>query len=170
MPASSDDFRSLMGTFPTGVTVVTAINAAGKPRGMTCSSLCSVSLTPPTLLACLRHGSSTLEAVLDQGRFSVNLLHAKSQVVAELFASATTLDRFHRVDWHMDPEACGPHLSVDAHSVADCEVSATQHVGDHSVVFGKVLRVSRQNDQLPLLYGLRRFSAWPVEHAYEYQR
>jgi flavin reductase (DIM6/NTAB) family NADH-FMN oxidoreductase RutF len=130
---------------------------------MTCSSLCSVTLAPPTLLACLRHGSTTLEAVLDQGRFSVNLLHADSQVVAELFASATTADRFSRVDWHVDPEAGGPHLTTDAHSVADCEVSATEHVGDHAVVFGRVLRVSQQLDRRPLLYGLRRFAAWPVE-------
>ncbi|HEX2419433.1 MAG TPA: flavin reductase family protein [Micromonosporaceae bacterium] len=169
MPASSEDFRSLMGTFPTGVAVVTAMNSSGQPRGMTCSSLCSVSLTPPILLVCLRHGSSTLEAVLDQGRFSVNLLHSESQVVAELFASAAALERFHRVDWHMDPDGCGPHLTVDAHSIADCEVSTMQHVGDHAVVFGTVLRISRQNDQSPLLYGLRRFTTWPLEQVYEYQ-
>lgn len=164
MPLFSDSFRSLMGTFPTGVAVLAALDGNGTPRGMTCSSLCSVSLTPPTLLACLQHSSSTLEAILHHKRFSVNLLHAESQAVAELFASATT-DRFDKVVWHMDSDSCGPHLTVDAHSVADCRVSATEEVGDHTVVFGTVIRARRQHTHRPLLYGLRRYAAWPLEQA-----
>src|SRR6266540_7393763 len=58
------DFQALMASFPSGVAIVTATGSDGKPYGMTCSSLCSVALTPPTLLVCMRNGSPTLDAVL----------------------------------------------------------------------------------------------------------
>lgn len=65
---SRDEYRDLMCSFPTGVTVVTTLDAAGEPFGMTCTSMTSVTLRPPTLLVCLRVGSATLEAVRNRGR------------------------------------------------------------------------------------------------------
>src|SRR5439155_979792 len=52
--AVPDRFRAMMSAFPTGVAVVTTTDADGRPHGMTCSSVCSVTLEPPTLLVCLR--------------------------------------------------------------------------------------------------------------------
>ncbi|HZN19459.1 MAG TPA: flavin reductase family protein [Micromonosporaceae bacterium] len=155
-----EDFRSFMARFPTGVAVVTTLDSAGIPRGMTCSSVCSVTLKPPTLLVCLRCGSPTLNAVLDRGLFAVNLLHERAQPVAQLFASGQP-DRFDRVRWHAEPGAV-PHLVDDAHAVADCRVSHTDLVGDHMVVFGEVQQVWQQPAPEPLLYGLRQYAAWPV--------
>ncbi|MFG3578716.1 flavin reductase family protein [Micromonospora chersina] len=160
VPVSHQDFRDLMGSFPTGVAVVAAIRPDGRPIGMTCSSVCSVSLTPPTLLACLRVGSSTLDAILARSCFTVNLLHADAQPAAELFASAAP-DRFERVVWDLEPDGAGPHLIRDAHRVADCRLSGTAPVGDHQIIFGEVVRVSMRVAGRPLLYGLRRYSAWP---------
>jgi flavin reductase (DIM6/NTAB) family NADH-FMN oxidoreductase RutF len=157
---SDQDFRSLMGSFPTGVAVVAALRQDGRPIGMTCSSVCSVSLAPPTLLACLRLGSSTLEAILARSTFTVNLLNADAQPAAELFASSAP-DRFERVAWDMEPDGAGPHLVRDAHRVADCRLSDTAPVGDHQIIFGEVVRVSTWVVGRPLLYGLRRYSAWP---------
>ncbi|GLZ28507.1 FMN reductase (NADH) RutF [Lentzea sp. NBRC 105346] len=155
--AVTDSFRSLMASFPTGVAVVTAFDGSS-PRGMTVSSLCSATLTPPTLLVCLRAESPTLSAVLCGGVFSVNLLHANAQPVAELFASGDP-DRFKRVGWISG--AGGPHLVDDAHMVADCKISKTSLVGDHVVVFGEVMTITSPADHdVPLLYGLRRFSSW----------
>ncbi|MGH3800621.1 MAG: flavin reductase family protein, partial [Pseudonocardiaceae bacterium] len=57
-------FRDLMSSFPTGVSVVTALDREGHPWGATCSSLSSVTLSPPTLLVCLREQAGTLHAVL----------------------------------------------------------------------------------------------------------
>jgi flavin reductase (NADH) len=71
---SLDVFRSLMSEFPTGVAVVTSLDHDGEPRGMTCSALCSVTGTPPTLLVCLCRESPTLNAVIRCGRFAVNFL------------------------------------------------------------------------------------------------
>ncbi|MQS39982.1 flavin reductase family protein, partial [Streptomyces katsurahamanus] len=92
------EFREMMASFPTGVSVVTARDSSAAPWGMTCSSLCSLSVNPPTLLICLRTESPTLRAVLTSGAFAVNLLHGGAERVAALFASGAP-DRFERVAW-----------------------------------------------------------------------
>ncbi|GAX51791.1 flavin reductase family protein [Streptomyces olivochromogenes] len=157
--ATSDDFRSMMAGFPTGVGVVTALDRDGTPRGMTCSSVCSVSVAPPTLLVCLRDQSPTLEAVLESGEFTVNLLHADARAVAELFASGNP-DRFTTTPWQRAPDAAGPHLIRDAHTVADCTVALTQRMGDHITVYGQTRRITSLSTRPPLLYGLREFRPW----------
>jgi flavin reductase (DIM6/NTAB) family NADH-FMN oxidoreductase RutF len=156
------EFRALMAGFPSGVAIVTAISPDGTPWGMTCSSVCSVSITPPTLLVCVRDGSPTLAAMLGQGTFAVNLLHDNARPTSELFASGRP-DRFTRVSWHIGPAGGGPHLPDDSHAVADCRVSMTQPVGDHIVVFGEVFHVSHTpSRRMPLVYGLRRYVSWPA--------
>ncbi|RFU38634.1 flavin reductase [Actinomadura logoneensis] len=159
-PATGERFRAMMGGFPSGVAVVTAIEPDGSARGMTCSSLCSVALDPPTLLVCLRAASPTLAAVLLRGVFAVNLLHEDARSTAELFASGDP-ERFHRVAWRAEGDAAGPHLLDDAHTVADCTIRMPLPVGDHTVVFGEVYRVTRRSERAPLLYGRRRYGAWP---------
>jgi flavin reductase (DIM6/NTAB) family NADH-FMN oxidoreductase RutF len=151
-----------MAGFPTGVAVVTSIGPAGQPWGMTCSSVCSVALSPPTLLVCLRRGSPTLSAVLHSGAFAVNLLHEGAQSTAALFASGLA-ERFTLVNWEAGPGCAGPHLRDGVHAVADCRVNQTETVGDHTVVFGEVDRVSLRAQHPPLLYGLRQYARWPSE-------
>lgn len=152
------DYRELMSTFPTGVAVVTGLDADGAPQGMTCSSIASATLLPPTLLACLRTGTRTLGAVTANGGFAVNLLHSGGQQVAELFARSEA-NRFSQVRWRMS-EAGLPWLVHDAFAVAECAVSDLHAVGDHTVVLGEVTRIA-QVPGTPLLYGLRRFASWP---------
>ncbi len=161
-PVRPADFRALMGTFPTGVAVVATLADDGMPRGMTCSSVCSVAVEPPTLLVCLRQGSPTLRAMLRLSTFTVNLLHQDAVRTAQLFASGDP-GRFHRIEWHCDPTLGGPHLVQDAHAIADCRVINTLPVGDHMVVFGEVFGIRQQTSAgpRPLLYGLRQYSSWP---------
>ncbi|MFC4492554.1 flavin reductase family protein [Streptomyces ovatisporus] len=158
--APPEEFRAMMSGFPTGVTVVTATDKSAVQWGMTCSSVCSVSLEPPVLLVCLRSGSPTLDAVLASGTFAVNLLHSGARATAELFASGNPR-RFEMVPWESGPHAAGPHLTKDVHTVADCEVMLTQRVGDHTAVYGTARRISRHGEMAPLLYGLREFRGWP---------
>jgi flavin reductase (NADH) len=152
-----------MAMFPTGVGVITAVAGDGRAWGMTCTSLCSVTLRPPTLLACLRLGSPTLRAVIDSDTFALNLLHEEGRPAAELFASGA-VDRFARVAWDLPPGSGGPHLVEAAHATADCRVARTEVVGDHMVVFGEVCRLTCHDAvSRPLLYGLRRYALWPED-------
>jgi flavin reductase (DIM6/NTAB) family NADH-FMN oxidoreductase RutF len=157
--ATPVDLRDLMAGFPTGVAVITAWGSGGgQPWGMTCTAICPVSLDPPMLLVSLRADSPTLDAVLRQSAFTLNLLHSDAEPLARLFASGDP-DRFRRVRWSAGTDAGGPHFDDDAHSVADCQVLRADRLGDHVVVYGAVLRISC-TDKAPLLYGRREYASW----------
>ena len=156
-----DDYRGLMSAFPTGVAVITAVDRAERPHGLTCTSLTSVTLNPPTLLVCLDLRSGTLAASRQCGRFAVNLLHARGRRAAEVFSSPTP-DRFSQVAWQPSPWIRQPWLCDDAFALAECIVVEASIVGDHAVMFGEVVHVEQSAD-VPLLYGMRRFSGWPGE-------
>jgi flavin reductase (DIM6/NTAB) family NADH-FMN oxidoreductase RutF len=150
-----------MATFPTGVGIVTTVDRDGRPRGMTCTSMCSITLVPPILLVSLRHGSQTLAAILRRKTFAVNLLHCNSQATAELFASGRP-DRFDRVRWYCDASLGGPELPDDAHAAMHCRVISRQRVKDHVVIFGKVVSLWETTGSVqPLLHGLRHYAPWP---------
>lgn len=155
-----DQFRGLMAAFPTGVAVVTTFGQHAEPWGMTVSSLSSVSVDPPTLLVCLRDTSPTLDALMRNGSFTVNLLHHEARPAAELFSSGAP-DRFGQVAWERPASVGGPHLVDDAHAAADCVVDHMHRTGTHVVVFGKVHAVVHRSAAQPLLYGLRQYASWP---------
>ncbi|MEV8017356.1 flavin reductase family protein [Streptomyces sp. NPDC086554] len=162
-PVEGDRYRTLMSGFPTGVAVVTGIDELGEPRGATCSALCSVTMVPPTVLVCLTAGSSTLAAVRERGWFALNLLHAGARTAAEVFSSPVD-DRFARVHWKRLGPVGLPWLAHDAFAVAECRVSELTTVSTHTVVFGEVMNAELADEPpQPLLYGLRRFAAWPGE-------
>ncbi len=156
-PAAGEDYRELMTRFPTGVAVVAGVDQHGNPQGMTCTSLASVTLRPPTLSVCLRIDSITLRAVRDRGLFSVNLLDSRCPDTALRFGSPGPA-AFSSTEWLRSPLGM-PWLVADAFASADCEVVGDVEVGDHSIVLGAVLGI-RRGDGHPLLYGLRRFAAW----------
>jgi flavin reductase (NADH) len=124
---------------------------------MTCSSLASVCLVPPTLLVCLRTASATYAAVRACHRFAVNLLHSGGRQAAEVFSTPRP-DRFATVRWQWSGAGL-PWLVEDAAAVADCEVVATAAMGDHTVVFGEVRKLVLTGG-CPLLYGMRGFAEW----------
>lgn len=146
-----------MSAFCTGVTVITAVDRDGRPHGLTCTSLTSVTVTPPTLMVCLDVRSGTLTAVRDSGRFAVNLLHEGGLRAAEVFSSAVP-DRFERIPWQFG-KAGQLWLMEDAFAMAECRVAEAVVVGDHVAVFGEVIN-TEQRAETPLLYGMRRFASW----------
>ncbi|HEY6696023.1 MAG TPA: flavin reductase family protein [Solirubrobacteraceae bacterium] len=81
-----DRFRSVMGRFATGVTVVTATSPEG-PVGLTANAVCSLSLDPLLLLVCFDNEARTLPVVREAGRFGVNVLRSDQEALARLFAS-----------------------------------------------------------------------------------
>lgn len=158
LPALADDFRAMMSDYPTGVAIVTSLDGGGAPHGMTCSSLTSVSIAPPTLLVCLDRTSRTLRAIHECGEFALNLLHVGGRGAAEIF-STVGADRFSRVSWEPSPCRGMPWLADHSHSRAECRASNFYPVGDHEVVIGTVTHMTRTT-RVPLLYGQRQYSIW----------
>ena len=159
-PVGNDEYRRLMSAFPTGVAVITATGPGARMHGLTCTSLTSVTLDPPTLLVCLDVRSGTLAAARHAGCFAVNLLHTRGQRAAEVFSSRVP-DRFSQVSWRPSRWTGQPWLPDDAFAMAECVLVDSSVVGDHAVVFGEVVHVEQTTD-VPLMYGLRQFSGWPV--------
>ena len=83
------DFRKALGTFATGVTIVTAMAADGKPYGVTCNSFASVSLNPPLVLWSLGMFSQGLTIFQNASHFTVNILGASQQALASQFAESS---------------------------------------------------------------------------------
>src|SRR5258708_24422435 len=86
-PIDPRDFRNALGTFATGVTIITAAGADGKPYGLTCNSFASVSLNPPLVLWSLGIFSHAMGVFQEASHFSVYVLESSHQ---ELYTKFTT--------------------------------------------------------------------------------
>lgn len=149
--------RGWMCQYPTGVAVVTGVDKLGVPHGMTCTSLVSVTLSPPVLMVCLHTGAETESAVVWGRAFAVNLLKAESRSAARIF-SGPVADRFAEVEWKLTDDGL-PWLYGDSFALAECRLIEARPVGDHTVVLGSVERLLA-NPGDPLMYGRRTYATW----------
>lgn len=159
MPVDADRFRAIAGSFPSGVTVVTALTSEGSPRGLATSAFCSVSLDPPMVLVCLDRDSRTLEAIRASGAFVVNVLSADRVDLARRFATKD-VDKFGDVAWRPAALAKGaPVLADGAIAHAECLAAQVIKAGDHFVVIGSV-EGGEARDGAPLVYFRRSYGNW----------
>ena len=106
---SRNDFRSAMGRFATGVTVVTTLDEAGDVHGMTANSFTSVCLEPPAILVCVAHNARTYNYVESKGTFGVNVLGVDQLPVGQYFARRPE-DRTEEIDWSYSTSGDGVPL------------------------------------------------------------
>lgn len=159
-PGDARSFRSAMGSFPSPVSVVTALDREGLPRGLTCSAVCSVSMAPPSLLICVNLGNGTLDAIRDSGGFVVNLLPEGRHTTSDLFASASA-HKFADVRWEPSAALGLPVLVDHVLAFAECSLHTEIAAGTHAVLIGLVHtsgRVSRESG--PLVYYDRTYGRW----------
>jgi len=129
-------FREIMGSFATGVAVVTACDAAGRPAGMTASAIASVSLGPPLLLVCVWDAAEFHEAIAQADAFGLSVLAEDQEDLSRRFAGKGP-ERFAETPWH--PHATGVPLleRVAAHIV--CAAREAHPAGDHTIFLGEVV-------------------------------
>lgn len=129
------DFRNALGTYGTGVTIITAMAADGKPYGITCNSFASVSLNPPLVLWSLGGYSSSLTVFQNASHFTVHVLGTSQQALANKFAKSSE-DKFAGLDW---TPGLG-NAPVLAESVANfqCRSVNRYYGGDHVIFLGAV--------------------------------
>ena len=124
-----------MATLPTGVTVVTAAGPDG-PAGATANAVCSLSIEPMLMLACLDRGSRTLLAVQAANRFGVSVLHAGQEEIARSFATKVPVaDKWTGVAW---TDRDGIPAIDDALVWLACDLRDVIGGGDHVIVTGEV--------------------------------
>ena len=148
MSVSPDEFRSVLGRFPSGVTVVTTKAADGSDEGMTVSAFSSVSLVPPLVLICIEKTASVHEALMRAPQFVVNILSAKQEQIARRF-SIVDIDRFEGVGFSRSRN--GIAVLDDVLGVIECSSYEVHDAGDHTIIVGEVEATHVENGS-PLLY------------------
>ena len=142
-------FRQVLGNYPTGVTVITALSANGDPLGMVVGTFTSVSLDPPLVGFLPDKKSSSWPSIEAAGHFCVNVL-GRDQLALCKGLTRSGADRFSGVEYtisqHNLPVLAGTMVSIE------CRLHAVQDAGDHWFVTGLVLGLESKRDADPMLF------------------
>lgn len=148
-----DNFRSALGSFASGVTVVTFWSEYERPCGMTASSFSSVSIEPFLVLFCVNRSARTYNDVVNRGRFGINILSSHGSDISDHCARPGE-DKELNHNWLVGVEPDQPPIIKEALAYLDCELYSETRAGTHSIIVGSVSTVGlspeRTND--PLLY------------------
>jgi len=134
--------------FATGVAIVSVLDSAGSPHGMTVNSFTSVSLEPPLVLVCIDHKARILEPLKNSEFFAINILRESQEALSRRFARPGE-DRFGVVEWY--PGETGAPLLPGVLATLECAVFQRLAAGDHTILIGKVVSAIRHEGR-PLLY------------------
>jgi flavin reductase (DIM6/NTAB) family NADH-FMN oxidoreductase RutF len=149
---TAKDFRTTVGTFATGVTVVTT-RGEEQAYGMTANAFSSVSLDPPLVLVCVISPSEGCDQIAANGCFAVNILHADQEPISRYFASRDRprgRDAFSEVSHRLG--ASGSPILDGAAGYLDCRLHATHDAGDHLIFIGEVLELGFKPESEPLVF------------------
>lgn len=149
MTVEPRDFRSALGTFATGVTIVTTMSKEHTPIGLTANSFTSVSLDPPLVLFCLDRRGYSFAHFSQASHFAVNVLAADQKNVSDHFARPSE-DKWK--DMTLDLCGVGCPAFKGALAVFECQTHRIHDGGDHVIIVGKVLSFDFKPEGTPLLY------------------
>ncbi len=155
------ELRRAFGSFTTGVTVITTVDAAGRPHGMTVNSFASVSLDPPLVLWSLRQRAYTFDVYDQATHFAVNVLAEDQIGLAQLFASKVS-DRFSQLA--VQTGAGGVPLLPGCVAHIECATQMRHPGGDHVIYIGQVLR-AQCRPAGPLVFSQGRYAVASAHQA-----
>jgi flavin reductase (DIM6/NTAB) family NADH-FMN oxidoreductase RutF len=157
---TTTDFRSALGMFATGVTIVTSRDVDGTPVGLTANSFNSVSLEPPLVLWSLARSAGSMPAFERGSHYAINILAADQHALAERFASKSA-DRFG--DMTFREGAGGAPILDGSAAVFECFNRSRYEEGDHVIFVGEVERCEWRAGSQPLIFhGGRYFTELPI--------
>jgi flavin reductase (DIM6/NTAB) family NADH-FMN oxidoreductase RutF len=161
-PVDQGEFRRVLGSFASGVTVITAPGVDGEgPAGFACQSFASLSLDPPLVVFMVGRTSTSWPRIARAGVFCVNVLGADQAALCRKFAMRGT-DKFAGVEWEPAPSTGSPRLR-EVPAWIDCVIHAVHTGGDHLIVIGRVERLGcaeAEQDREPLLFHEGRFGRY----------
>ncbi len=156
---NTEMFKEVMGSYPTGVTIVTSADAAGVPVGLTVNSFASVSLEPMMVLWCIDHKVSSFPVFRQSEGFAVHILAADQKELCWTFAGKSG-DRFAGTGWTMS--AGRRPILPGCFAVMECRKVQEVEAGDHTILIGEVEKIARE-DREPMLYFRRNAGAVPAQ-------
>jgi len=155
---SAADFRDALSNALTPVTVVATDGEHGL-AGVTCSAVCSVCDTPPTIMVCINRKSYSNDAIKRNGVLCVNWLQANHAHVSQMFAGAGSVpmpQRFEDAGWS-ELATGAPHYR-DAIVALDCFVVEAMEIGTHSVFLARVVATAKAEQGMALGYIRRSYA------------
>ncbi|WP_296424459.1 flavin reductase family protein [Yoonia sp.] len=152
--SDADSFRSALGSFVTGVTVITTDSAEG-PVAIVANSFASVSLDPPMVLWSPAKSSKRFEHFAGSRRFAVHILAADQRdICTAIIGSKTAINK---VPMHLSH--CGMPIIEGALATFECNLAATHDAGDHVIVVGHVTKAHHKGGD-PLVFHGGRYGAF----------
>jgi flavin reductase (DIM6/NTAB) family NADH-FMN oxidoreductase RutF len=149
MSFTTREFRDALGSFATGVCVISANPEGGEPFGMTVNSFASVSLDPPLVLWSLQNDSDMYDAFEKTELFAVNILRSDQEDLSNQYAKKGD----HALSaGHFEMGASGAPVMPDTLVSLECELQARHPGGDHVILIGRVLELTQRNNGQPLLF------------------
>lgn len=148
MEPTTRSMRDVLGTFVTGVTVVTGLDGE-QPVGFACQAFASVSLAPPLVMFCAGHESRSWPRIRAAGRFSVSILAEDQRDLIDRFGSRRG-HKFEGLDWQVSPWGTPVFDGVIARVHADIE--AVHPAGDHDLVLGRVRGLASLRSDRPMVF------------------
>ncbi len=143
-------FRQVMGQYPTGVTVITAMGTNDQALGMVVGTFSSVSLNPPLVCFMPTRGAGAWKALQESGdRFCVNVLSESQDDTCRTIASRWS-DRFEGIGYSLSPG--GQPVIHGAVAYIDCVLHAIHEAGDHDIVVCRVDSLGVLSTAYPLLF------------------
>jgi flavin reductase len=149
---SSREFRSAVGSFATGVTVITT-EGSEQAYGLTANAFSSVSLDPPLVLVCVNDGTRGSESIQQNGVFAVNILSADQEPYSRYFASKDRprgRDAFSQIPHRI--EITGSPILEGVAAFLDCRLAAGHVAGDHIIFIGEVVALGIDPNARPLVF------------------
>ena len=146
-------FRAALGSFATGVTIVTTTDALGQPVGMTASSFNSVSLNPPLVLWSIDKAANCFDVFQQADHFAIHVLKADQQPLSDLFGRPGPGDKFQGLKTEMG--AFGSPLLPDFNCLFECTLEHRYEGGDHIILVGRVQHFEQRAGEPLLFHGGR---------------
>lgn len=152
--------REALGAYPTGVTIVTARAADGRPVGLTVNSFASLSLDPPLLLWSLANRSPNLRAFRTASHFAINVLADHQAEVARRFATPSIADKFDGIALRQQLQPWADLAPLIEGTVAHfvCASRDAIETGDHTLFIGRIEHHWREDGD-PLVFHGGRFGS-----------
>ncbi|MCY1283350.1 Flavin-dependent monooxygenase, reductase subunit HsaB [compost metagenome] len=143
-------YKQVMGSFPSGVTVITTLDDDGQVVGLTASAFSSLSMDPALVLFCPNYSSDSYPVLIRNGRFAIHLLSAEQRDEAYAFARKGK-DKAQGIDWTLSE--LGNPLLPNASAIIECELWREYEGGDHAILVGAVKNlIVPEQEVVPMIY------------------
>ncbi|MCG8291697.1 flavin reductase family protein [Pseudomonas entomophila] len=153
-------YKHVLGSFPSGVTVITTLDDDGSIVGLTASAFSSLSMEPPLVLFCPNYSSDSYPVLIKNKRFAIHLLSGEQQAEAYAFAKKGK-DKAAGIDWTLSD--LGNPILAGATAVIECELWREYEGGDHAIMVGKVHNlIVPQEAPRPMVYCRGKMASLPA--------